>query len=80
MGFRGDPTEKFWKIYIPGCEYFLRVNFDEKPEEAEMGAKPVNMRRYNFGTAEIENDEHSDMRVLRHLRSYVVIFRHGAER
>ena len=45
-----------------------------------MGAKPVNMRRYNFGTAEIENDEHSDMRVLRHLRSYVVIFRHGAER
>ena len=25
------------------------------------------MRRYTFGTAEIENDEHSDMRILRHL-------------
>ncbi|CAG5103202.1 Oidioi.mRNA.OKI2018_I69.chr1.g664.t2.cds [Oikopleura dioica] len=38
---------------------------EEKKEEPE--SKPVAMRRYTFGACEIENDEHSDMRILRHL-------------
>jgi cell division control protein 12 len=43
------------------------VTFEEKEKEPETSSEPVNMRRYTFGTAEIENDGHSDMRVLRHL-------------